>query len=333
MRGRTTFSADARTGDAGGDGRIFERETMRFSTISFGALLLAAPIVLGATPAFAQDTTPQTTPEAKGDPAAPVASEEETKPITVTGGVTLISDYRFRGLTQTDGASGAAQGTVNVNSSIGFYVGTWASTIDGDTKVDRANSAFFGFPTGSTPALTGYGSAEVDLYGGFTKTFSGVGVDVGLLYYFYPDAVKGLNTDFFEPYASVSYTLGPVAAKAGAAYAWGGQDGLNFTAGNDDNIYVYGEGSIGVPKTPITLKGHVGYTNGSLGLVNLRASNDEYVDWSATAEAVGGPFKVGVSYVDTSISSKRANFGGRNYRFDRHLGRGPTVLAYVGFTF
>lgn len=281
---------------------------MRISTISLGALLLAA-----AAPAFAQDDTATAPP----------------KPFTVTGGATLTSDYRFRGVTQTDGRA-AAQGTLNVNSAIGFYVGTWASTIDGRD--------------GKTPALYGYGTEEVDLYGGFTKSFKGLGVDVGLLYYLYPGGFKNVNTDFFEPYASVTYTIGPVAAKAGAAYAWGGQDGLkgfDVKGGNDDNIYLYGEASVGVPTTPLTIKGHVGYSSGSLGSLNIPGSNDNnYLDWSATAEAVGGPFKVGVSYVDTDISSGRATLVNprsgavsRIGSFDKLYGRGSTVLGYIGVSF
>lgn len=276
---------------------------MRFSTISFGALLLAA-----ATPAMAQDDPAATAP----DPAA--AAPATTSAFKVTGGATLTSDYRFRGISQTFG-DGAAQGTININHSSGFYVGTWASTIN-----DRKGP------------LVGYGSAEVDLYGGYTKTLkSGIGFDVGLLYYYYIDATLK-NTDFFEPYAAVMYTLGPVSTKLGAAYAWGGQSGLNYTSGNDDNIYVYGEASVGVPKTPITLKGHLGYTNGSLGLVNANPKNDHYFDWSATAEAVGGPLKVGVSYVDTSITSKHFpdDFRGE---FAQHFRRGWTVLGYVGVSF
>lgn len=272
---------------------------MRFSTLLLGGLALAV-----ATPVFAQDA----------EPADASASSPTSPPsaFTVTGGATVISDYRFRGLTQTD-EDFAVQGTVNVNHSSGFYIGTWASSIDGGCD-------------GSTPALTCYGGAEVDLYGGYTKTFGGLGVDVGLLYYLYPDGRNRVNTDFFEPYASVSYTIGPVAAKAGLAYAWGGQDGLNFTTGSDDNIYVYGEGSVGIPTTPITLKGHVGYTSGSLGLANLNPADDTYWDWSLTAEAVFlGHFKAGVSYVDTNVTD--------NFRFASRLGRDATVLGYVGFTF
>lgn len=295
---------------------------MRFSILGCGALALAAATT---TPAMAQDVP---APASGQDAPAPASGQDassgtvatgSTAPtpfLKVTGGATLISDYRFRGLTQSD-AGPAVQGTINVNSAIGFYVGTWASTIDG---------------SGKTPALAGYGDAEVDLYGGYTKTLkNGLGIDVGLLYYYYPSGRSRQNTDFFEPYASLTYTIGPVAAKAGAAYAWGGQKGLDFTGGTDDNLYVYGEGSVGIPTTPISLKGHVGRTRGSLGLVNYNPDNHGYWDWSATAEGVGGPLKVGVSYVDTTITSRYVpEFRGR---FNQHLGRGWTVLGYVGVTF
>lgn len=306
---------------------------MRFSHISLGAfaLAMATPALADPVPAAndpriaTPDTTvtlADTTIAGSDDPVpAPATDDGETgppKPFKITGGVTLVSDYRFRGLTQTN-ETGAIQGTINVNHSSGLYIGTWVSTIDGGLD-------------GSTPALTGYGGAEVDLYGGFTKTLkNGLGFDVGLLYYYYPDRTKGLNTDFFEPYASINYTIGPVNAKLGAAYAWGGQDGLDFTSGSDDNIYVYGELAGSIPTTPLTLKGHLGYTSGSLGLVNPSAA-DSYFDWSTTLEAVGGPFKVGVSYVDTDISNR--TFSGILLKgFARTLGRGSTVLAYVGLSF
>lgn len=290
---------------------MFGRDLMRTSSLTLGALLLAA-----TTPAFAQDAVPA----AKADTATTPEVPAEPKLVTITGSATLISDYRFRGVTQTDG-EGAVQGTINLNTKYGFYVGTWASTIDG---------------SGKTPALTGYGDAEVDLYGGYTRTFSGFTVDGGLLYYYYPSGAKGQKTDFFEPYASVSYTLGPVGTKLGAAYAWGGQAGLrgfDVRGGNDDNIYAYGEATVAVPKTPVTLKGHLGYSDGSLGSLNIPGSNDaNYFDWSATAEAVGGPFKVGVSYVDTDISERR-DVGTGRHGFARNLGRGSTVLGYVSVAF
>src|SRR3546814_16806049 len=78
---------------------------MRFTIFSFGALAL-----LAALPAAAQDTAPP-------------------PPVRVTGNVTLMSEYRFRGLTQTDEA-GAVQATPNLNSTTGFYVRSFISSLD-----------------------------------------------------------------------------------------------------------------------------------------------------------------------------------------------------------
>lgn len=284
---------------------------MRISTLTRGALLLAT--AFGAAPAFAQDTVPA----GKDAPAATDPVPAEPKTVTITGGVTGITDYRFRGLTQTN-EKAAVQGTININSKYGFYVGTWASTIDG---------------SGKTPLLAGYGDAEVDLYAGYTKTFgNGVTVDGGVLYYYYPSADKGLNTDFFEPYASASYTYGPVTAKVGGAYAPGGQDGLDFTTSNDDNIYAYGELSAGIPKVPVTLKGHLGYTDGSLGIANLVDNKKNYFDWSLSAEVVAGPVKLGVSYVDTNITDRKiAVVAPAGYA--QRFGFGATVLGYLTASF
>lgn len=278
---------------------------MRFNKSIAGALLLAAT----ATPAFAQE-----------EPAAAEAAEAPA-PFTITGGVTLTSDYRFRGTTQTN-EDPAVQATVNVNHSSGLYAGVWASSIDGGLD-------------GSTPALTGYGDVEIDLYGGYTKTLSsGIGFDIGLLYYLYADGASGVNTDFFEPYAAVTYTIGPVSTKLGAAYAWGGQDGLagfDVKGGNDDNLYVYGDVSTAIPTTPITLKGHLGYSSGALGSLNVPGVLDNnYFDWSVGAEWVGGPLKGGVTYVDTDISNENVVGIGN---FAQRRGRGSTVLAYIGVSF
>jgi uncharacterized protein (TIGR02001 family) len=250
---------------------------MRFSMISFGALMLAT-----AAPAMAQDAT---------DPAPPV---------TVTGGVTLTTDYRFRGITQSR-EDVAIQGTVNVNHESGLYAGVWASSIDG------------------TVSLPGYGDAELDLYAGYTKTFdSGVGVDVGLLYYWYPDGASGANTDFFEPYASLIYSVGPVTAKVGANYAWGDQAGL----ADNDSLYLRGDVTVGIPNTPVSFLGHIGHTDGQLGIL---APAGKYTDWSLGLEAAHKFAKVGVQYVDTNITH-RAGYADA-------IGADGTVLAYVTLSF
>jgi uncharacterized protein (TIGR02001 family) len=264
---------------------------MRYSMISLGALMLA-----GTAPAMAQD-----------------ASETEPAPaITVTGSVSATSDYRFRGLSQSH-KDPAAQSSININHESGLYVGTWVSTIDDQNS------------------LPGYGDAEVDLYAGFTKTLeSGLGFDGGLLYYYYPDAPNRFggadnDTDFFEPYASVNYTLGPVNVKVGGNYAWNGQAGL----GGDDSLYLYSNLAASIPNTPVKLLGHVGRSKGSLGAFNLDADDDTYLDWSLGAEVSQKGFTLGLQYVGTDITATR--IGGS--RFNSLVGGNQTLLGYLTFAF
>jgi uncharacterized protein (TIGR02001 family) len=222
--------------------------------------LLAATILAGsalaATPAFAQD-------DASG--------------LTVSGNVAVVSDYRFRGVSLS-GGDPAIQGGVDIAHDSGFYVGTWGSSIQG------------GGPAGEL---------ELDVYGGWSgEVTSGVTVDVGLLYYLYPagDDIGGVDfpTDYFEPYASVSTSLGPVSATLGAAYAF-----EQSALGDNDNLYVYTDWNLGVPNTPVTLNAHLGYTDGALAPAYLAGSTDDSgLDWSVGASMpVYGNLTAGVSYV------------------------------------
>lgn len=213
--------------------------------------------------------------------AVPAFADEETDPpseFTITGNVTAVTDYRFRGLSLSAGDA-AIQGTINVNHASGFYVGGWASSLE-DTPV--------------------YGSVELDLYGGWTgEVAKGLTADVGLLYYVYPNGNVG-DANVFEPYASLSTTLGPVSAKLGMNYAWK-QDSL----GGDDNLYVYTDLGAGIPDTPVSLSAHVGYTSGALSpkLLTLQ-STDGGFDYSVGASyAITKGLSVGVSYVGVEGNS------------------------------
>lgn len=263
---------------------------MRFSMITLGGLMLAA-----ATPAMAQDET------------------EPADAITVSGSVTAVSDYRFRGISQTD-EDVAVQGGVTVAHESGLYASVWASTIKGD----------------EAPVVLGYGDAEVDLSAGFAKTFdNGLGVDIGLLYYLYPvEKVSGLDTDFFEPYASISYTIGPVSAKVGANYAWSGQDGL---VGND-SLYLRGDVSVAVPGTPLSFLGHLGHSDGQLAFF---APNEKYWDWTLGAEVSHSFVKLGVQYVDTNLPSGTYTPPGFPAipKFAKLLGGDAGYLAYITLSF
>jgi uncharacterized protein (TIGR02001 family) len=239
--------------------------------------LLAASLIAGsvltAAPAFADETDP---------PSA----------ITVTGNVALVTDYRFRGLSQTSGEP-AIQGGINVNHSSGIYAGVWSSSLD----------------FGNLPASDAvYGNQEVDLFAGWTGAVgSGVTADVGLLYYLYPSGNVG-KSDFFEPYASLTAALGPVTAKAGVAYAWK-QQALDFDVDgdSDDSLYLYGELGTAIPNTPISLLGHLGWTKGALSPKFATLATADFAggfDYSiaATANVYKG-LSLGVAYVGVDGTS------------------------------
>lgn len=211
---------------------------------------------------------------APGPTLAQDADEEPSAPVTVTGNVGLVTDYRFRGVSLS-GGDPALQGGATITHESGFYVGTWGSSIDdGGTDI--------------------YGDLELDLFGGWSGSVAeGVGLDLGLLYYAYPTNAAGVDAEYFEPYATVSGTLGPVQAKLGIAYAWE-QDSL----GGNDNLYVFTKLSAGIPNTPITLNAGLGYTDGALAPPLLAGTADDTgFDWTVGASAtVLGNVTLGVAY-------------------------------------
>ncbi|MEN2787205.1 TorF family putative porin [Sphingomonas qilianensis] len=259
---------------------------MKLSLTIAGAALLVA-----AQPAFAQDAT---------DPP---------REITVTGSVALVSDYRFRGVSQSD-ENIAVQGGLTVSHSSGLYAGTWASNLAGWGTFGGSNT-------------------ELDLYAGFKKPIGGGAIDVGLTWYMYPGGSD--KTDFAEPYVKLSGTIGPLSLLAGVAYApkqealgnWSftGANAQDVLAGGDydragakdDNLYLWGDASAGVPNTPLTLKGHIGYSDGNPGLGpngTSVAPTGKYWDWLLGADMAikGTPLTVGVAYADTDIGKAESAY-------------------------
>jgi uncharacterized protein (TIGR02001 family) len=213
-----------------------------------------------------------------------IAQDEEverTPAVTVAGGVTLASQYRFRGISLSDEEI-ALQGTINLNHKSGFYAGVWGSSLDGFGELGGSN-------------------LELDLYAGYRRQVAeGVRIDGGLLYYAYPGSSGG-DFEFFEPYANVTVTRGPVTAKVGGAFA-PSQDAL----ANNSNFYVYGDFSLAVPNTPVTLTSHVGMSDGNTPLT----PSGNYVDWSLGATVAWRSLTFGVAYVDTNLSAAEATQGG-----------------------
>lgn len=202
------------------------------------------------------------------------ALAQEAGDFTVSGNATLVTDYRFRGISLS-GGDFAVQGGVDVSHASGLYIGTWASSLE-DSAV--------------------YGNAELDIYAGWTGSVGeGVALDVGVLYYAYPNGKDPLiPANVWEPYASISADIGPASVTVGGAYAWD-QDSL----GGDDNLYVYTDLGLGVPDMPVSLSAHLGYTDGALSPEVLTGSGTGGgFDWSLGASfAATENLTLGVSYI------------------------------------
>jgi len=214
--------------------------------------------------------------------AAPALAQEEDSAVSVSANVALVTDYRFRGYSLTDGDP-ALQGGIDVALPAGFYVGTWASTISGGTA---------------------YGEMELDAYAGWGGEFGALTVDAGVLYYIYPtgdgenSGFDNIDTDFFETYASLSAGIGPVTATVGAAYTFE-QDAVGN--GDQDNIYLYTDLAAGIPDTPISLTAHVGYNDGPF---SYSKANGKVWDFGVGASyAVTESLSLGINYADVGGSN------------------------------
>jgi hypothetical protein len=114
---------------------------------------------------------------------------------TFPASVTLLSDYIFRGQSQTWGKP-ALQAGIEADHSSGFYAGVALSNVS-DHWLAGANT-------------------ELDLYGGYRgKLSDDLSFDLGAIEYVYPgadwkkSAFDGYNApnglDTFEPYAAITY--------------------------------------------------------------------------------------------------------------------------------
>ncbi|MCU6454126.1 TorF family putative porin [Sphingomonas sp. A2-49] len=251
---------------------------MSFRQAAMGAVFLASPIA-----AQAQSAT---------DPAA-------APPLSVGGSAAIVSDYRFRGVSQSD-RDMAVQGGITVTHASGAYAGVWGSNLAGWGTFGGANM-------------------ELDLIGGYkARLADDATLDVGVTWYMYPGGAD--KTDFAEPYARLTGTRGPATLTAAVAYAPPQQaigtwydGGASAAAGvydhpgaRADNLYLSGDGALALAGTPVTAKAHIGHSRGQDGLgpnATAVTPTGAYWDWSLGADVAWRRLTFTVSYVDTDIST------------------------------
>ncbi|MEE8078661.1 MAG: TorF family putative porin [Pseudomonadales bacterium] len=200
----------------------------------------------------------------------------------VSGNVAYATDYRFRGISQTD-RDMALQGGFDYDFGNGFYAGTWASNVQ------------FG------------GSIEVDWYGGYAGEINEeVSFDVGYMWYNYPSDNSDPDLDYHEIYGSLSYMDGTV----GLVYS------NDYFQETDTFIYLYGEYSWAINED-FALDFHLGWNSfdddAAFAEFIIPAvgedPGDDYIDYSITLSTSAAGLDFGLAFIGTDIDDKEC-FGG-----------------------
>jgi uncharacterized protein (TIGR02001 family) len=187
-----------------------------------------------------------------------------------SGSVSLTSDYRFRGVSQTD-RNEALQGSLQYNGSQGVYAGAWASNV----------------------TIPGTSGTEIDLYAGYDYALTeDTSVGAEFIYYLYPGA-SDPDFNYYEVIGKVSHQMGNIGASLEVAYGpdVSGATTWAFTGGVDakliDSVYLFKDG--------ISASGHFGHQ-----MIDGTAADYNFYDAGVTATA--GAFALDVRYSGTDLN-------------------------------
>ena len=190
--------------------------------------------------------------------------------------VGIVSDYQYRGISQTS-EKPALQGGFDFAHDSGFYVGVWGSNV----------SWLQDLAPGSNNSL------ELDIYAGYATEVGPIGIDVGLLQYYYPGKYNAAwkaeaeldNPNTLEGYVGLSWEFVSFKYSHSFTDLFGAIDSKNSQYFDLSASYELMDG--------LTLDAHYGYQkikNGS-----------DYADWKLGVTKSLGGFDIGLHYVDTDI--------------------------------
>lgn len=242
---------------------------------------------------------------------AAVAQQSTSTPIA--GNISLVSEYRFRGIDQTFGKP-AIQGGFDYTHASGIYLGNWNSNVNQGA----------GYPGGNI---------EMDLYGGYKRAFGDLGFDVGFIYYAYPGTDAGTTGVLVRNNRTGSVHTGAVNNKE--IYFGGSWKFLSAKYFHSLDDYFSTPGTRNTGYVDLAANYDVGNGWGLVahyGHLDFRGVNDgSYSDWKvgATKDLSGWIF--GASYVATnakgSCPSDPYCYSNTNGTQTRDAGRSTVVLS------
>jgi uncharacterized protein (TIGR02001 family) len=205
----------------------------------------------------------------------------------VSGDVGVVSDYRYRGVSLSDGHP-ALQASVTLEHGSGLYVTVWGSTLE-----------HIGRPSDS----------EVDVTAGYEREVAKwISFDLSTTRYSYPSSG---GDNYSEGTASVTATRGPASAILGFSYA-PRQRALRDESGrHHGNSYASLQTAYEVQGTPLTLKAGLGYERGAFDEVERGGK----WDWNFGGAATRGPARISLTYVGSNADggSRHAIVGGLSF--------------------
>lgn len=242
---------------------------------------------------------------AMAEDAAPAAAP--ASPWTVTTNLNLVSDYYFRGISQT-WHKPAVQGGVDVAHASGGYAGLWFSNVSDNTFGD--------------------GQLEIDYYAGYNGTIPAVkdlGWTVGGYGYYYPGAsysktTAPANEDYntFEVNAGLSYKWVSAKISYDLTDWYGANKKTGFKDDTRGSTYVELNANIPLPIWDLMLVAHVGHENVTSNLTAANAgtgeSSPDYTDYKiglskAFKIANADGWNAGVYYIGATNDGKNDYWG------------------------
>ena len=240
----------------------------------------------------------------------------EVSPWDIAFGGALMSDYNFRGISQSDRGPSTTtyiETRYTVNPSLQLYAGSQYWAVD--------------LPT--------HASCECDFYAGFRPTVGPLAFDFGFIYYYYPKErqvfldsagaatfipsgfgiLTPANTDYYEVYGKVTWDTikDKLALGANFYYSpdWLGTGAYGF--------YASGTAKVTMPSFTLatfmgrkeigwSISGEVGHY--SLGTttafpVNFNTNLPDYWTWNVGATFTQGVFSVDFRYYDTDTTKEQ----------------------------
>ena len=224
----------------------------------------------------------------------------ETAKYTVTSNVAIVSNYLYRGISQT-GANPAIQGGFDLGLASGFYAGVWGSSISWVSDATLATNA----------------GTEFDTYAGYKGKVGSVDYDIGYLRYNYPGTygagVAKADTD--EVYAALTYSI--VTAKI--SYSLGDTFGITKAVGT---TYAELNASYSVGETGYALTGHVGNQTYKGVTADTNSTGSlTYTDYKVGVTKDFSGYVVGLAYSTTNAVETAYTV------LNKNLGKAATVLS------